>query len=703
MAILVWSGLAYSHVPPLVISNQGYYGDEPKKCADALTETLMTIEDLNNVYLILATGKYLDNWGAYGSCVGSVEGGHYWMTTVTGPPKEAESGKANLTFYTGLCAPKDCEEADMQSLNELFLGAADFNNVSEPYISYFAVTEYVEDRQGMPGAGEIATYLILLTCFGMVGVGTIIHLTKICDKSHIKERKNREAEGEDAANYSPISDEGGVDPNDITKEFNKDTAILYRKKPIATPMISFSILRNASKLVTPQKNAQLHPGSVSEQERPLQIFNGLRFYAMLWILWANTYYFTEITVVENIKNKPTFFKNFMFTIFPTAYFAADIFFFMSGFLAIYSMLKLANLGAIVVLKQYLRRIIRLIPVIGIIMLIARFMIPRFLAGPMVQEYETIFRACDSYFWTNLLMINNFYPTAAANQCMPWTWFVSVDFQMFLLVPILAIVTQKSRIAGYASSLFLVALSTILVAILNGVSSHTGANPYLDTKFFNDLYIKPWARAAPYFSGVFMGTLFFFHMKNSEGNRFFESIKARGSVRSALYISGFAMMFTIVFVVFDYTRNYGMNWSVAGQVIYAALSPVIFIAGLTQWILPALLGRAKLIRFLLTGQILTLLGRVTYFAALGHPVLMIGIYTTVGQQIYIEGYKMFSIFVGHTFLIYLLSTSLNLSIELPLRGLESIWHDKFYAQNMVENWIEAKRLAPKDQNRKELGK
>jgi len=63
----------------------------------------MTMHDLVNVYFILSTGKYLDNWGAYGSCVDSVDGGTYWMVTTTGHPKiVSNEAKSNITFYTGL-------------------------------------------------------------------------------------------------------------------------------------------------------------------------------------------------------------------------------------------------------------------------------------------------------------------------------------------------------------------------------------------------------------------------------------------------------------------------------------------------------------------------------------------------------------------------------------------------------------------------
>ena len=175
---------------------------------------------------------------------------------------------------------------------------------------------------------------------------------------------------------------------------------------------------------------------------------------------------------------------------------------------------------------------------------------------------------------------------------------------------------------------------------------------------------------------------------------FNKIKYNPFLRAGMYFLGFSLIFTITFVPFDYTKDYGTSWSVAAKVVYTSLSSFVFIVGLVMVILPALLNRAKLIRFLLIGPVLTALGRSTYLVALCHPVLMIAIYTTSGQQIYIEGYKMFAMFVGHAFIIYLVGVGLYTLIEGPIRGFESIWYDSFFAQNIVENWIETSDLAKK---------
>ena len=83
----------------------------------------MTIDDLGDAFYILSTGKYLDNWGSYGSCVESTNGGHFWMASVTGElkPSDPTEGSPSATFRTGLCVPPDCIKSDLRALDNIFI------------------------------------------------------------------------------------------------------------------------------------------------------------------------------------------------------------------------------------------------------------------------------------------------------------------------------------------------------------------------------------------------------------------------------------------------------------------------------------------------------------------------------------------------------------------------------------------------------
>lgn len=71
--------LAWQSDPPLIYRR----ARAEETCQEAITKALMTLEGIQNAFYILSTGKYLDNWGAYGSCLDSAKG-EYWMATVSG-------------------------------------------------------------------------------------------------------------------------------------------------------------------------------------------------------------------------------------------------------------------------------------------------------------------------------------------------------------------------------------------------------------------------------------------------------------------------------------------------------------------------------------------------------------------------------------------------------------------------------------------
>lgn len=352
---------------------------------------MINLHDLANAYFVLSTGKYLNNWGAYGSCVDSVEGGTYWMVTTTGTAKGASSSTNKITYHTGLCVPKDCTIDDMQQMNDLFSGAAEFNNVTDSSTTYFSVTNYVHDQQSKPTTGEIAVGATILLFLGAAGFGTLIHITKLFDKTNIKESLIKNSETIiTSEEYNEIPDNVSVSPDAIQKEFNNETTTLYRKKIFTNPFLAFSAVRNALKLISPQKNAQIHPQNFANDEQSIQLFDGMKFYAMLWIIYANTLAYTEVGIAKNSASKPELFKDFLFTLLPTAYFASDVFFFISGFIAIYSLLKINVYSIPIILKQYFRRAYRLIPVMAFILFTARYLIPRFVEGPLCQRYNEQF-------------------------------------------------------------------------------------------------------------------------------------------------------------------------------------------------------------------------------------------------------------------------------------------------------------------------
>jgi len=54
--------------------------------------------------------------------------------------------------------------------------------------------------------------------------------------------------------------------------------------------------------------------------------------------------------------------------------------------------------------------------------------------------ENIEENCKSYWWRNVLFIQNFFPLQ--DMCMSWSWFVSSEMQLFIVASVLLAVSVK---------------------------------------------------------------------------------------------------------------------------------------------------------------------------------------------------------------------------------------------------------------------
>lgn len=90
--------------------------------------------------------------------------------------------------------------------------------------------------------------------------------------------------------------------------------------------------------------------------------------------------------------------------------------------------------------------------------------------------------------------------------MWWTWYFSVDMQLFLLAPLMVVLLKKSPKLGYSTIALLCGCSVAAVAIHDSLIASPGLAPAQDTLFFTSVYMKPWARMMPYLIGIAVGSL-----------------------------------------------------------------------------------------------------------------------------------------------------------------------------------------------------
>eukprot|EP00164_Ancoracysta_twista_P006016 GFYU01008301.1.p1 GENE.GFYU01008301.1~~GFYU01008301.1.p1 ORF type:complete len:192 (-),score=26.36 GFYU01008301.1:117-692(-) len=123
-------------------------------------------------------------------------------------------------------------------------------------------------------------------------------------------------------------------------------------------------------------------------------------------------------------------NSFMWQIVPAGFMAVDSFFFLSGFLASYLLLK--NLRASGGLSTgqwilvYVHRFLRIAPSVGVIILVQCTIAPSMVSGPFAYtSYDIFMKNCveseGGGWWAPLLFINNFFPFT--KLCAGWTWYL----------------------------------------------------------------------------------------------------------------------------------------------------------------------------------------------------------------------------------------------------------------------------------------
>lgn len=339
----------------------------------------------------------------------------------------------------------------------------------------------------------------------------------------------------------------------MEKELGKDTVMLAKKNVFMTTFIPFSIIRNFGKYVSPQKPH--FEDKLQQEEDNLRIFDGMKFWAFLWLVFANTYLFATYFVVKNTSDINTFYSQFLFTLVPFAYVAVDVFLFMSAAINTYNMLKLKEFDPLTILRLYAQRAMRFIPMIALIMFLGYVGVARMISGPISYLYLETFSGCAKHWWSNLLLVNNFYPAKYDSNCMWWTWYFSVDFQLFLCLPFVVLLLRKSKKIGYMLIGGVILASLTILTVHNALLATPGLTPTHNVEFLEKIYIKPWIRCVPYCIGAFIGAVYHSYILKTGPLQMSNWLKNNSLVRYALYVLGGALIILCYLVLYFYNRSF----------------------------------------------------------------------------------------------------------------------------------------------------
>lgn len=321
---------------------------------------------------------------------------------------------------------------------------------------------------------------------------------------------------------------------------------------------------------------------------------------------------------------------------------------------------------------YFHRYLRIVPLYSFVLAVMYWVVPAVLPEKIGDEVDLGLIDCRSYWWTNLVFLNNFIPYGKGNNCFGVSWYLAVDMQLYLVAPLIVYIYYKHDKRVTWGVLGLLVLLGVLInsyfAVYYDLSANqlSAKNEYSGgNRYFDEIYTKPYCRFIPYLIGMCCGFVYL-HSKGKVKDPIAKTIL--GTVKQApvnLFLLGQGLILFILYIQLLIYSNFNSDaLPPIGNYIFIALSKLLSSLGLSAVFLPVLSDQLPLVSACFSSRIFTPLSKLIYACYLIHPVILEALTTTYNDSI--------TPFLTDLVLVFPLSIIsagiLHLLIELPVRRL-----------------------------------
>ena len=137
-------------------------------------------------------------------------------------------------------------------------------------------------------------------------------------------------------------------------------------------------------------------------------------------------------------------------------------------------------------------------------------------GPRWYYTEDLTAACKDHWYSYLIYLENFIENANTKYCKSTFWYLSVDFQFFLIPPFIIYCYLKiNKWIGWLLIGILCCIGIITSWIIADYYSLDILSQQNEDEYFNYYYHKPYTRIPPYAIGLLCGFILFNHKKYKE--------------------------------------------------------------------------------------------------------------------------------------------------------------------------------------------
>ncbi|EDO47332.1 predicted protein, partial [Nematostella vectensis] len=428
--------------------------------------------------------------------------------------------------------------------------------------------------------------------------------------------------------------------------------------------LCFSIIRNTSRIM----DTNVPPGAITS-------INGMRVLSMFWVILGHTFIWQ---LIGGLESKPGYAPAFgcMYEVRTVAFFLlVRLLVYSVGLLVAYLSFRHMEKkdGKLNLFQFYFHRFWRLTPSYMFVILFYDKMMGFLGDGPMWYLQQEPNTPCNKYWWTNLLYINNFYPTNFGLSCLDWSWYLANDMQFYVISPIILIATARFGRRGLLLTLLPLLLGSFVATAviighyrLNAGLLGGGENaPQADgPNFMSYVYVKPYCRIAPYLVGMALGYLFHRHKDGP------------GKVPKGFYLVGWCMAFIMAVAPLygpysEYRKIDPKPFNRTENVFYGTFSRFSWALALAWVIFCCHTGYGGLVNKILSARFWIPLSRLTYMAYLLHPIILFAYFASFKTLMFYSDVNVSFYFLAALCVAYLCAFIVSVTIEMPMTQLEKI--------------------------------
>ncbi|XP_058467393.1 nose resistant to fluoxetine protein 6-like [Malaya genurostris] len=384
------------------------------------------------------------------------------------------------------------------------------------------------------------------------------------------------------------------------------------KRDVVSLYSAFSLYRNLRSIL----HIAPKPKVIENKSDTIDCAHGIRAISMIWIIVVHIHESIGPVPVNNDLARTSYLSSFgSVVLFGMGYLAVDTFLALSGMLVAWNLLKeLDKKRKINPLMLYRHRYIRITaPYAALVLFVvsfAKYMGEGFMWKTIIDAND---ETCSKYWWSALLHIQNY--VNPRSMCLGWTWYLSVDMQLYILGPALIYPLWRygKRVLFGIALLALLSMGCVFTTVLiNDFRINQNAPNVQDKSVLT--YYPTHARMGVWLFGTIFGYILY-KTKSTDVNLTKRHYAIGWSVC-------FALLGLMMYALYEFVRTDFNDFSNVADAFFEALHRPVF--GIcVMWIIFACVnGKGGLINELLSSVLWQPLSKLSFTMYLLHVQLLL---------------------------------------------------------------------------------